>query len=128
MRTACPRSRGFVKDFADAAGLARAAVVGTSLGGHVCGMFACDHPDHVSAVALVGSVGIIPIGPEASAIVRDNVKNTTREGIAGKLQLVFAKKALITEALIDEEFRINNSPGAVAAVRQPRRLHRRADR
>ena len=110
-----PAFAGFVKDFADAAGLARAAVVGTSLGGHVCGMFACDHPDRVSAVALVGSVGIIPIGPEASAIVRDNVKNTTREGIAGKLQLVFAKKALITEALIDEEFRINNSPGAVAA-------------
>ena len=110
-----PAFAGFVKDFADAAGIDRAALIGTSLGGHVCGMFACDNPDRVTAVALVGSVGIIPIGPEASNIVRDNVKNTTREGIAGKLQLVFAKKSIISEALIDEEFRINNSPGAVAA-------------
>ena len=96
-------------------GLERAAIVGTSLGGHVAGYFAARHPDRAVALVLVGAVGIMPLGPEASENVRANVKNVSRDGIAGKLRFVLARQELVTEDLIEEEFRINNSPGAQAA-------------
>lgn len=110
-----PAFAGFVGDFLDSMGLERAAIVGTSLGGHVAGYFAARHPDRAVALVLVGAVGIMPLGPEASENVRANVKNVTRDGIAGKLRFVLARQELVTEDLIEEEFRINNSPGAQAA-------------
>ncbi|MSP51827.1 MAG: alpha/beta fold hydrolase [Alphaproteobacteria bacterium] len=110
-----PAFAGFVKDFLDSAKIERAVVVGTSLGGHVAGYFASRNPTRTQALALVGSVGLAPLGRQASENVRTNVKNTTRDGIIGKLKFVLARHHLITDALIDEEFRINNSPGAQRA-------------
>ena len=110
-----PAFAAFVRDFMDSIGIERAAVVGTSLGGHVAGYFAAHNPARVAALVLVGSVGVIPLGREASENVRANVKNVTREGIAGKLKFVLAKHELINEDFINEEFRINNSPGAQEA-------------
>ena len=110
-----PAFSGFVSDFMDSMDLQHAAVVGTSLGGHVAGYFAANNADRVDSLVLVGAVGVMPLGPEASKNVRDNVKNVTRDGITGKLKFVLAKHDLITEDFINEEFRINNSPGAQEA-------------
>ena len=110
-----PAFAKFVEGFLDGMGIERANVVGTSLGGHVGAFFACDNPDRVSSLVLVGSVGVIPLGGEAAEAVRTNVKNTTREGIEAKLKFVFAKHEMITDALIDEEVRVNTSPGAAKA-------------
>ena len=110
-----PAFAAFVRDYMDSAKIERAAVVGTSLGGHVSGYFAVHSPDRVRALALVGSVGLAPLGRAAAENVRANVKNTSREGIVGKLKFVMARQHLINDALIDEEFRINNSPGAARA-------------
>ncbi len=110
-----PAFADFVGDFMNSMGLENAAIVGTSLGGHVAGYFAVNNTDRVNALVLVGAVGMMPLGAEASKNVRNNVKNVTRDGIAGKLKFVLAKHELITEDFINEEFRINNSPGAQAA-------------
>jgi pimeloyl-ACP methyl ester carboxylesterase len=47
--------RGAIADALDAAGLAQATVVGTSLGGRAALEFALDAPERVSALVLVGS-------------------------------------------------------------------------
>jgi len=110
-----PAFADFVKNFMESMGLERASIVGTSLGGHVAGYFASRNPERTTALVLVGAVGVMPLGRETSENVRANVKNVTRDGIAGKLRFVLAKQELITEDFINEEFRINNSPGAQEA-------------
>jgi 3-oxoadipate enol-lactonase len=47
--------RAFLRDALDAAGMDRAAVVGTSLGGRVAVELALESPERVSALVLVGS-------------------------------------------------------------------------
>ena len=113
-----PAFANFLDDFLAAAGIERAAIIGTSLGGHIGAYFACHNPDKVSALVLVGSVGVIPMGQEAGENVRSRSRAISRDGIARKLHLVFAEQSLVTEELIDEEFRINNSPGAGQALAQ----------
>ena len=114
-RYGVPAFADFVGDFMDSMEIERAAMVGTSLGGHVAGYLASRSPDRTTALVLVGAVGVMPLGRKASENVRANVKNVTRDGIAGKLKFVLAKQELITEDFINEEFRINNSPGAQEA-------------
>jgi 2-hydroxy-6-oxonona-2,4-dienedioate hydrolase len=107
-----PGLADFLTDFLDAMGIARATLIGTSLGGHIAAAVACRDPDRVRALVLVGTLGLVPIGAEAGRAIRESVRNTTREAISGKLAFVLADSALATPELIEEEYRINNSPGA----------------
>jgi pimeloyl-ACP methyl ester carboxylesterase len=107
-----PGLADFLIAFLDAMGIAHATLVGTSLGGHVAATVACRDPSRVRALVLVGTLGLVPIGAEAGEAIRDSVRNTSRDAIAGKLAFVLADPALATPALIEEEYRINNSPGA----------------
>ncbi len=102
----------FVLSFLDAMEIDRAAFVGTSLGGHVSAAVACREPARVKALVLVGTLGLAPIGAEAGRAIGDSVRDTSREAIADKLKFVLADPGAITPSWIDEEFRINNSPGA----------------
>lgn len=102
----------------DALDLETAALVGTSLGGHVAAYFTCSAPQRVDALVLVGAVGLTPLGQAAGNAIRDNVSATDRASIEQKLRFVLAHHELITPALLEEEFRINNSPGAARALRR----------
>lgn len=102
----------FLGGFLDAAGVARATIVGTSLGGHVVAAWACASPARTRSIALVGSMGLVPIGDEARARVQAGANNQTREGVNGKLQRVIFDQSLVTPQMQEEEFRINNSKGA----------------
>lgn len=93
-------------------GLEKVALVGTSLGGHVAATVRLMRPDLVSRVVFVGPIGIVPIGADSCAALADAVLDTTRTGIARKLQSLVYDTALVSEAWILEEFRTNNSPGA----------------
>jgi 2-hydroxy-6-oxonona-2,4-dienedioate hydrolase len=93
----------------------QAAIVGTSLGGHIAAYLACQRPEAVSALALVGTIGLAPLGAEVRDRIADNVGDTSREGIARKLRYVLTDHSLITHEWIEEEYRINNSPGAERA-------------
>lgn len=99
----------------DTLGIEKAVLVGTSLGGHICAYAATLITERVPGVMLVGALGIAPLGLEAAQGIQRSVEATSREEIRAKLKFVIADDALVTEALIDEEWRVNNSPGANAS-------------
>lgn len=105
----------FVRGAMDALELRSAAFVGTSLGGHVSAHVACENPDRVTAMVLVGALGLVPIGSESGAVIRDSVRATGRTDIENKLKFVICDHSTITPEWIEEEWRINNSPGAAQA-------------
>ncbi|MDH2052010.1 alpha/beta fold hydrolase [Achromobacter marplatensis] len=107
-----PAYAAFLHDVLQAIDVQRAVIVGTSLGGHAVSAFACAHPDKVDGIVLVGSMGLVPIGDEARGRIRAGANNQTRDGIATKMQRVIFDSALVTPAMLEEEFRVNNSPGA----------------
>jgi pimeloyl-ACP methyl ester carboxylesterase len=103
---------GFIQEVLDGLSLVRPIIVGTSLGAHIAAYLACEQPDRVRALVLVGALGIVPIGREAREAIRRNVRETSRDRIEAKLRFVLADHSLVTENLVEEEYRINNSPGA----------------
>lgn len=110
-----PAFAGFVRDAMDALGVAEAALVGTSLGGHVGGWLACREPARVRALVLVGAVGLSPLGLAERQAIADNVRDTSVAGIERKLRYVLCDHSLITPEWIAEEHRVNTSPGAAEA-------------
>ena len=110
-----PGFAAFVREVMAALDLRSAIFVGTSLGGHVSAHLACQNPASVPALVLVGTLGLAPIGPEAGAAIRDSVRATGRDDIENKLRFVLCDRAAITPEWIEEEWRINNSPGAAEA-------------
>lgn len=101
-----------LEGFLDAIGADSAVVVGTSLGGHVSARFATDNPNRVAGLVLSGSMGLVPIGDEARGRIQKGANNQTREGVIGKLERVIFDQKHVTAEFIDEEYMINNSPGA----------------
>ncbi|MBB3083061.1 alpha/beta fold hydrolase [Geodermatophilus sabuli] len=106
----------FVREVLDALGIASVAIVGTSLGGHVAARLAVDEPDRVTAVVLVGPMGLVPVGAGARQALADAVVETSREAIARKLRVLVHDEDLVTESWVEEEWRINNSGGAVESM------------
>jgi len=92
--------------------LDRPAIVGTSLGGHVAATVACQNPGAIRGLMLVGSTGLFPIGEAARARLAGRARDRSVAGIESKLKAVLYDPALVTQSLITEEYRINNSPGS----------------
>jgi pimeloyl-ACP methyl ester carboxylesterase len=107
-----PDLAAFVTLALDELGVERAFFVGTSLGAHIAATLACNARDCVRGLVLVGALGIIPLGAQAADAIRRNVQQTSRDAIAGKLAFVLADARPAAPAMIEEEWRINNSPGA----------------
>lgn len=107
-----PAYRQVLGAFMDAVGIRKAVIVGTSLGGHVVASYACENPSRIDAVVLVGSMGLVPIGDEARGRIQAGANNQSRDGIVGKLKRVIFDTTLVTEDMVEEEWRINNSAGA----------------
>jgi pimeloyl-ACP methyl ester carboxylesterase len=95
-----------------------ALLVGTSLGAHVLGTVALNRPSLAKKLVMVGPTGVFPLGVEGCRSVATNLRNTSREGIRHKLGGVVANGAMISEDWVDEEYRINNSPGAIESFEQ----------
>lgn len=90
-----------------------AALIGTSLGGYIAATITCAMPQRVSALMLVGTLGIVPMGQEARDRLSARFGTVTRDGIEGKLRTVLHDdERFFTEEWLHEEWRINNSPGA----------------
>lgn len=99
--------------FLDAMDVRRSVLVGTSMGGHIAARVAADQPQRVSGLVLVGTLGIVPMGPAHRLALSRSLVDTGRSGIEAKLRrLIHDDAALVDEAWITEEWRINNSPGA----------------
>lgn len=93
-------------------GLKRPALVGTSMGGHVAATMVTRDPQVTLGLVLVGAVGLIPIPEELNQLIARGLVATERQYILMKLQTVLCNKALITDDLVEVEWRINNSAGA----------------
>lgn len=107
-----PAYSAFIDEVLKSIGADQAFIVGTSLGGHAVAAFADAHPEKVLGVTLVGSMGLVPIGDEARARVKAGANNQTREGIATKMSRVIFDPQLVTPAMLEEEYRVNNSSGS----------------
>lgn len=105
----------FLDGFLDAVGAGSAAVVGTSLGGHVAATLACERPERVRALVLVGSIGLVPWGAERRAASRSRLRDVSCQGVARKLEVVVHDPGLVTDEWLAEEYLVNNSPGAEAS-------------
>ncbi|MGH3645226.1 MAG: alpha/beta fold hydrolase [Mycobacterium sp.] len=112
------RPRGFAEFIAavlDELGLRNVVVAGTSLGGQVAARLACDRPDVVSAVVLIGTMGIAEL-PDENKVSPDNVSNGSEEAVRNKLGFLVSDPAMVTDAWVREESMINSSAGAAAAL------------
>ena len=112
-----PAYREFLGNFIDAIGADKAHVVGTSLGGHVVASYACEHPERIASIVLVGSMGLVPIGDEARGRIQAGANNQSKEGVAMKMQRVIFDPALVTPEMLEEEWRVNNSAGALESFK-----------
>jgi pimeloyl-ACP methyl ester carboxylesterase len=92
------------------------ALIGTSLGGHVAATSALADPDTFRGLVAVGPVGFRPLGEEARRRIAASIADTSLDGIRRKLGFVLHRQELLTEEWVREEYRINNSPGAAAAL------------
>lgn len=90
----------------------RTVLVGTSLGGHICGALTVRRPELVSALVLVGSTGLRPWGDERRAATRARLADASIDSVARKLSLVMFDQANVTDDFIREESAVNSSPGA----------------
>lgn len=107
-----PAYTKLLEGFIDAIGAGQVFIVGTSLGGHVVASYAVENPKRIKAIALCGSMGLIPIGAEARGRIQGGANNQTKEGVSAKFTRVIFEQSLVTPAMVEAEFRINNSPGA----------------
>jgi 2-hydroxy-6-oxonona-2,4-dienedioate hydrolase len=99
----------------DALSIETAVLTGTSLGAHIVAYAACIAPNRVPALGLVGALGIVPIDQTVAETISRNVRATQRAQFVGKLNFVFHDPSMVTASLIEEEFRMNTAPGAIAA-------------
>ena len=106
-----------VRQFLDRVEVKQAVLVGTSMGGHIAARVACDAPDRVRGLVLVGTLGIVPMGPNHRQALSRSLRDTSRQGVEAKLRrLIHDDAALVDDCWITEEWRINNSPGADRAM------------
>jgi pimeloyl-ACP methyl ester carboxylesterase len=115
-----PRYAEVAKDFVDGLHTDGIALLGTSIGGHIAAWVACEIPEKIRAVVLIGAVGIV--APDAtSSVDSGRVSNTSLTGVRDKLEFLVYDKQLVTDAWVKEEYRINSSPGAPESLARLRR-------
>jgi pimeloyl-ACP methyl ester carboxylesterase len=102
----------FIEAFIESQGLDRVHLVGTSLGAHVVGTLVCRRPELAQSLSLVGAVGMLPLGEDLRGLIAQALVDTSLDGIRMKLAVVINDRSLIGERLVQEEWRVNNSPGA----------------
>jgi len=89
----------------------RLVLVGTSIGAHVVAMVACQVP--TAGLVLVGAAGLVRLGDSVTAPMAERISDTRKDAVARKLtRLALAGSG----EMVDEEWRINNSPGAAECL------------
>jgi pyruvate dehydrogenase E2 component (dihydrolipoamide acetyltransferase) len=109
--------------FMDALGIARAHLVGHSMGGAIALRMARNHPGRVASLSLISPAGL---GPEIDAAYIDGfVAATSRRELKPLLERLFANPALVNRHLVDEVLKykrldgVTEALGALAAAQFP---------
>ncbi|SLN64298.1 alpha/beta fold hydrolase [Oceanibacterium hippocampi] len=108
--------RDFVLGLMDVLGIEKAVLIGTSVGGHVVGALACAHPERVTALTMIGSLGFYPIPPERPVAVKAGIADMSLEAMRSRLLRVFTDPKFVTDELVLEDVKVNTSPGAVDSL------------
>jgi len=74
----------------------------------------------VRSAVLIGALGLVPVHRDPSG-TSSRVSDTSPEGIRAKLHMLMSNQDLVTDAWVEEERRINTSPGAAYALAELRR-------
>lgn len=101
--------------FMDALGIAKAHLVGHSLGGAVSLHLALEHPDRVASVTALAPGGL---GPEISMEYIDGFIGTSRaRKLKSVLEMLVHDPSLITNDMVEEVLKYKRLDGAEAALR-----------
>ncbi len=92
----------------------RVHLVGTSLGAHTAGEILLRGPERIRSLTLFGATGLFAAGSSVRNAIAESISDQTEEGIRNKLRRVMYDERLVSDALVQEEWTVNNSPGAVA--------------
>jgi len=96
----------------------RSVIVGTSFGGLVAMRYAADFPERVAGLMAVGAIGLVPAGLERRMRTVQWLKEMGREQIRDRLRRGLLRPELVTDELVEEDWRVNNSPGADEAFEE----------
>lgn len=92
-------------------------LVGHSLGGHIAAIAALANPQAVRSMVLIAPTGITPMGRERLLATERRQSDVSREAIERKLRFATFDPDIVTETWIEQDFRINNGPGAAVSLR-----------
>jgi 4,5:9,10-diseco-3-hydroxy-5,9,17-trioxoandrosta-1(10),2-diene-4-oate hydrolase len=110
----------FVLDFMASQGLARAHLVGNSLGGRVALESALMAPARVASMVLADAAGVdrethITMRLAAAPVVGELFTRPSKFGLRMLWKSAFYNPAFVTDALVEDKFNFASLPGAQAA-------------
>jgi pyruvate dehydrogenase E2 component (dihydrolipoamide acetyltransferase) len=104
-----------VAAFMDTLDIAKAHLVGHSMGGALALRMARNHPGRVASLSLISSAGL---GPEIDAAYIDGfVTATSRRELKPLLERLFADPTLVSRQLVDEVLKYKRLDGVTDALR-----------
>ncbi|TYL51719.1 alpha/beta hydrolase [Nocardioides sp. BGMRC 2183] len=106
---------GFVAGVLDSLGLRDVTLLGTSLGGQVAATLACDRPDLVAELVMIGTMGVVAMN-EADLVAPERVSDGSSEAVRAKLTFLVSSPTQVVDAWVREESQINSSAGAKVAL------------
>ncbi len=102
----------YVDRFVEFKGYNKVNILGNSLGGHLCQMYALKRPEKISSMILTGSSGLFESAMGSSFPKRGNY-----EYIRKKAELVFYDPAIATKELVDEVYdTVNDRNKAIRVI------------
>jgi pyruvate dehydrogenase E2 component (dihydrolipoamide acetyltransferase) len=94
--------------FMDKLGIAKAHLVGHSLGGAIAMQLAADQPSKVKSLTLICSAGL---GPDIGGYVEEYVAAQGRKDLKPVLEQLFADKNLVSRQLVDDVLKYKRLDG-----------------
>jgi pimeloyl-ACP methyl ester carboxylesterase len=90
-----------------------AILVGASMGANIAAYCASENPDRTKALVLVSGGGVLPLGVEHRERLRRLAVYKSRAGGLERLRRSFFDSRLAAGDIVEQEFRLNTSPGAL---------------
>ena len=102
--------------FIDALGVGPVALVGNSMGGLTALGVACDRPDLVSSLVLMGSAGLpVPMSPQLHAIIEYDF---TESGMQRIVEALTGPDFVAAEGMVEYRHALSVEPGARQAYKR----------